>query len=277
MNRDPKRFPIHLIQPTIYTMNHEDIEAIKEQERQIEKDIADRMPIVSDLVPVNDLKNNYAPEDQIYLRKIEQVGRDYVSIRRTRPDGNCFYRGFGYAYFESLLTQPDETEIDKVIDVAKQTLQNMLNMNYPPVTAEDFCDVFLSVVMEIKDKTISNIEQLLDKFTQQAVSDYIVVYLRLITSIYLQKNEETYSNFIVDSPSVLDFCKTDVEPMYKESDHLHIVALTSALKVCARIVYMDRGTNDLVNEHDFYGQDEPTSPRIHLLYRPGHYDILYPR
>lgn len=259
-------------------MNSDDIEAIREQERQIEKDIADRMPNVSDLVPISDLKNDYAFDDLIYQKKIEHIENDYVSIRRTRPDGNCFYRGFAFSYFEWLIKQGDEAEIDKVIDVAKSSLDNMLKMNYPPVTADDFCEVFLSVVSLIKDKTISNSEQLLEKFTQQAVSDYVVVYLRLITSIHLQLNEETYSNFIVDSPNIQDFCKTEVEPMYKESDHLHIVALTSALKVCARIIYMDRGPSDSVNIHDFTGeQTESKNPTLHLLYRPGHYDILYPR
>lgn len=60
--------------------------------------------------------------------------------------------------------------------------------------------------------------------------------------------------------------------MYKESDHIHVIALTLALNVGVRIQYMDRGTGGQVNTHDF---PEEKTPRIHLLYRPGHYDILY--
>lgn len=60
--------------------------------------------------------------------------------------------------------------------------------------------------------------------------------------------------------------------MYKESDHIHVIALTLALSVGVRIQYMDRGTGGHVNAHDF---PEDKTPRIHLLYRPGHYDILY--
>lgn len=65
--------------------------------------------------------------------------------------------------------------------------------------------------------------------------------------------------------------------MGKESDHIHITALTSATTVPVRIEYMDRGvTGDSqdpsVNHHDF---PEGSNPRIYLLYRPGHYDILY--
>ena len=92
--------------------------------------------------------------------------------------------------------------------------------------------------------------------------------------------------------------------MYKESDHLHITALVSALGVSVRVQYMDRGGEGGggVNHHDFFrdesssgsasgsgagggvesdvtgassGGSPPSRPLIHMLYRPGHYDILY--
>lgn len=61
--------------------------------------------------------------------------------------------------------------------------------------------------------------------------------------------------------------------MYHESDHIHIGALTSALGISVRVEYMDRGKGGQVNHHDF---PEGSPPFIHLLYRPGHYDVLYP-
>lgn len=69
-----------------------------------------------------------------------------------------------------------------------------------------------------------------------------------------------------------DFCHQEVEPMYKESDHIHIMAACAAMNTGVRVVYMDRGVNRSVTEHDL---PEGTTPSIHLLYRPGHYDILY--
>ena len=64
----------------------------------------------------------------------------------------------------------------------------------------------------------------------------------------------------------------EVEPMYREADHVHISALTSLLGVAVRVQYMDRGEGKCINHHDF---PEGELPTIHLLYRPGHYDILY--
>ena len=63
----------------------------------------------------------------------------------------------------------------------------------------------------------------------------------------------------------------EVEPMGKESDHIHIIALNAYTQVPVRVEYMDRGNSSL-NHHDF---PEGSHPYIHLLYKPGHYDILY--
>lgn len=38
----------------------------------------------------------------------------------------------------------------------------------------------------------------------------------------------------------------EVEPMYKESDHIHIIALSNALNVGVRVKYMDRGDGSQV-------------------------------
>lgn len=86
------------------------------------------------------------------------------------------------------------------------------------------------------------------------------------------------------------FCKSSVEPMGEESDHVQIIALSDALGVPIRVVYLDRSScenNSInVNHHDFVptsdgmgnsGVSKTTNPSITLLYRPGHYDILYPK
>lgn len=61
--------------------------------------------------------------------------------------------------------------------------------------------------------------------------------------------------------------------MARESDHIHMTALASTLKIPIRIEYMDRSKfSDAPNHHDF---PEGAEPRLVFLYRPGHYDILY--
>ena len=60
--------------------------------------------------------------------------------------------------------------------------------------------------------------------------------------------------------------------MGKESDHIHIIGMTGATSVSVRVEYMDRDEGHAVNHHDF---PEGSEPHVFLLYRPGHYDVLY--
>lgn len=124
----------------------------------------------------------------------------------------------------------------------------------------------------IATKEVATVQQLIDLFNDQNVSDYLVVFMRLLTSGHLQKNSEFYSSFIDGCLSVKEFCSHEVEPMYKESDHIHIIALTEATGVGVCINYLDRGQGGKVTVHLF---PDGCNPKLHLLYRPGHYDILY--
>lgn len=161
--------------------------------------------------------------------------------------------------------------------------------------------------MEVIDKvggsdTEASYMELHKLFNEQGYSDYVVVYLRLITSGQLQRDADFYQHFIEGERTIIEFCHQvctqiyifiilcahnihfnmvcfvlfffqEVEPMYKESDHIHIIAMSSALGTGVRVRYMDRGAGTEVTAHDF---PEGAIPAVHLLYRPGHYDILYP-
>ncbi|CAH2240528.1 ubiquitin thioesterase otubain-like [Pararge aegeria] len=251
-------------------------ELIMKQQREIEKEISESIPLVGDLEPLSSLEKEYN-EDPVYLLKVKDLAAKYKSIRRTRPDGNCFFRAFSYAYLEHLLT--DKQEFDKFYEIAKNSKEILVALGFPQFTVEDFYETFMEVVQRVGEQVGGSPEELCsirdelhDKFNKQGYSDYIVVYLRLITSGQLQTQHDFYQNFIEGPRTVIEFCRQEVEPMYKESDHIHIIALSNALNAGIRVKYMDRGEGSQVIAHDF---PDGVKPLVHLLYRPGHYDILY--
>ncbi|CAG2109453.1 unnamed protein product [Medioppia subpectinata] len=243
------------------------------QEKQIEKEIADNIDLIGQRLQVSQLLNEYSADDHIYRQKISDLQKSYSDLRKTRPDGNCFFRAFSFGYFEYLLTHREE--LDRFWPIAQQSKDKLVEQGFPNFTIEDFHDMFMDTLKKISDGMKS--EQLVQLFNESGVSDYLVVYVRLITSGHLQKESDFFMNFIEGHRTVSEFCKQEVEPMYKESDHIHIIALTQEFKVGVRIVYMDRGEAEKANTHDF-GIDEGSAepPKVCLLYRPGHYDILYP-
>ncbi|XP_026122966.1 ubiquitin thioesterase OTUB1-like [Carassius auratus] len=243
-------------------------EAIMAQQDRIQQEIATTNPLVSDRQDLSVLQGEYASEDTIYQLKIKDLQKKYSCIRKTRPDGNCFYRAFGFAHLESLLD--DSIELRRFKVLAAKSKLDLVNQGFTEFTIEDFHNTFMDLI-ELCEKQQS-LGELLNSFNDQSVSDYIVVYLRLLTSGYLQREHVFFKHFIEGGRSVKEFCQQEVEPMSKESDHIHIIALAKALNVPVLVEYMDRGEGGTVNHHVF---PEGSEPRIFLLYRPGHYDILY--
>ncbi|CAH1791956.1 unnamed protein product [Owenia fusiformis] len=241
-------------------------EATLAQQKKIEQQIVTEQSLISERVDFSELEDEYA-KDEVFQLKIKDLKSKYACMRKIRGDGNCFYRAFGFAYMEKLLSDP--TEFKRFQAVARQSKDDLVALGFQQFTIEDFHDTFMEVIDKVEQNC--SLEDLLQVFNDQVYSDYLVVYLRLLVSGYLQKEKDFFINFMEGGQSVKEFCNHEVEPMSKESDHIHIIALTSAIDVPVRIEYMDRG-GDNVNAHDF---PEGSSPKVTLIYRPGHYDILY--
>lgn len=61
-------------------------------------------------------------------------------------------------------------------------------------------------LIELCEKQPS-LQELLNSFNDQNVSDYVVVYLRLLTSGYLQRENGFFQHFIEGGRSVKEFCQ----------------------------------------------------------------------
>lgn len=244
-------------------------EATMAQLREMEKEIVDTQKMISDRISFDALSEEYAKEDEIYRTKIQQdLKNRYQCVRKTRGDGNCFFRAFGFAYLEKLLN--DRTDLDRFQEVARQSKSELVSLGFSEFTIEDFHETLMEAVRKVEGNC--SLDELLEIFNDQFLSDYIVVYLRLLVSGFLQKEADFYSSFLEGDRTMKEFCNQEVEPMGKESDHIHIIALTTSLGVPVRVEYMDRAGTNVCNHHDF---PEDSQPMITLLYRPGHYDILY--
>jgi len=253
-------------------MNHQDQnrdDMIIKQQEEIQKDIANNSNLVSSRIPIKQLESDFH-SDEVFRSKVVKIGDMYSEFRRTRPDGNCFFRAVGFRLFELMLENLDEhSRVKKAIEGSKD---EMVRLGMPEFTVEDFFDNFMDTLDKLKGEDKMQLEELEETFNNEGLSNYLVVFLRLLTSKQLQLEGEFYQNFMEGGRTVAEFCSTEVEPMYKESDHIHIIGLTAAANISVRVIYLDRGTGDTAVPHDF---PEGSDPKIHILYRPGHYDILY--
>lgn len=92
---------------------------------------------MGDLEPVSSLNKEYAT-DEVYLGKIKDLASKYKYIRRTRPDGNCFFRAFSFANIERLLEE--RNEFDAFYKLAESSKNSLVELGFPQFTVEDFYD-----------------------------------------------------------------------------------------------------------------------------------------
>ncbi|NXR31134.1 OTUB1 thioesterase, partial [Zosterops hypoxanthus] len=175
----------------------------------------------------------------------------YSYIRKTRPDGNCFYRAFGFAHLEALLEDGQELQrCDRCISGVSRCVTGVSPQ--------------LMELIERVERRVP-LPELLAAFNEPATSDYLVVYLRLLTSGCLQRHRRFFEQFLEGGRSIKEFCQQVLTPGTPGEPCLGYLG-----DLCDR--YMDRGEGGATNPHVF---PEGSQPRVCLLYRPGHYDILY--
>jgi len=249
--------------------NQNQDELIQRQQEGIAAEIAQSNALVTEVQDMERLLSDFK-NDPAFASKISQIAQEYPKLRRTRPDGNCFFRGFGFRLFEVLLQ--DEKRLEELVTVLKSSKDEMIELGMPAFTVEDFYENFMETLDRLKGDEKMTITELEELFNDEGNSNYLVVFLRLLVSKQLQKEGDFYQNFIEGDLPLKDFCATEVEPMFKESDHIHIIGITAATGVSVRVIYLDR-EGEKVQKHDF---PDGSVPLVQLIYRPGHYDIIYP-
>jgi ubiquitin thioesterase protein OTUB1 len=281
-----------------WEMSHgnDDDEHILRQQSDIRSEEALKVPFVSDKEPLSSLAAEYESGSPILLQKIKVLGEQYAAIRRTRGDGNCFFRSFMFSYLEHVLESQDQAEVDRIKGKVEECGKTLQSLGHAEFTFEDFFALFLEQldsVIQGNETSVSH-DELLIRCQVQSISDYVVMFFRFVTSGEIRKRSEFFEPFILGltNATVEQFCKSSVDPMGEESDHVHITALSDALGVPIRVIYLDRSSCDSggisVNHHDFLpttgdlphasnSTAENITPFVRLLYRPGHYDILYPK
>lgn len=99
--------------------------------------ISDSTPLVSEQLPITCLNAEYLG-DEVFTSKIQDLAGKYKFLRRTRPDGNCFFRAFAYAYLEHLMSNKDEYLRFK--ELAEKSKDKLVQLGFPSFTLEDFHD-----------------------------------------------------------------------------------------------------------------------------------------
>lgn len=195
----------------------------------------------------------------------------WSGARRIRPDGNCFYRAYLYGIFENLLRSPEI-----LITRFKGAVEDLSNLckasGYDSFAIDDFSDMIVDQLDILRDNPSTvTLEQKI--FDDASVDGYLVAFMRCCCGAYLRAHASEFEPILPSGfGSVDEFVKTEVDPMFKDCEYLQVVALSRALNVPLSIVYLDQSDGPPVT-HSF--GDASLAEKVTLLYKPGHYDLLY--
>ncbi|KAJ1655387.1 hypothetical protein IWQ61_004849 [Dispira simplex] len=259
-------------------------EQILHYEQEVKETYANQRPLVGEREALVELALEYQGNSPFHTQLVNLQSTTFGSVRRTRGDGNCFFRAFAFAWYEVVYT--DANRVRQALAILERCTTWLRDSGFDTFVYEDFLETCVNCLNTLhqnsQELSREDAQCLLENtFRNPEESNAIVVFLRFITSAYLQQHADDYQPFMEDDMDLKTFCVGFVEAMGVESDQIHIIALTRALQVGLRIAYVDgSATQPQPVIHQFPSPDEyqlgEVSATISLLYRPGHYDILYP-
>ncbi|KAI2611860.1 cysteine proteinase [Hypoxylon sp. NC1633] len=247
-------------------------------------------PLVGERRSSTVITEEYAKADPIYVAKTMALPQTYSHYRPIQGDGNCGWRGvviaIVFAYFETLVRCGDINQAQG--ELARLTSLNTFIENvgghsawlFEDMVAETF-DLFNAIIAAMSSGQDA-MQFVMDKFNNVESSQSIVYHQRLLASSWLKGNYAQYEPWITNG--VENYIQDTIMPIDREIDHIGVVLLHDVLlkpaNMVLEIAYLDRSEGVEVNVHrmpeEANGQDPSAlGPIIYLLYRPGHYDILY--
>lgn len=244
-------------------------------ENQIRDEQVNSHPLITPPLPIAVLREEYESghSNDNFISKIKSLEGSHQCMRKTRGDGNCFFRAFSFAYVENIC------RLAYGVDEMSATIDGLLKgAGFDPMAYEDFLDELKATAQEYQSA-----EWLADLWDSEPHRSHsLVVLFRLAASAFLRGHAEEYAPFIWETdgsavtPDMVTFCQRQVECMGIESDQIHIIALGKAMNVDIRIAYLD-GSDGPLSKLDFPATGSLMSSPIciEMLYRPGHYDLLY--
>lgn len=258
-------------------LSQAEMERFQKLSNEFEPDV--QGPLVSTKQSSHSIAMEYANADPILATKTNDLAVTHPTTRVMKGDGNCGWRAVAFGYFETLFTMRDPIHVQQELIRIKSLnsyldrvgLQEHLYEVFVDATEDIFAQTSQAIHNGDQDETF-----LVNAFNEEYSSQAIITHFRLLTSAWMKLNPDRYEAYL--TMPLDQYCATRIEPVRTEIDEVGLQALVDGvIKVSGigvEILYLDRSEGEHVTPH-ILTDSRPSQATIRLLYRPGHYDILY--
>lgn len=236
-------------------------------------------PLIGEKLPMNVLVTEYAQADPTFVVKTAGLAATHSAYRAVKGDGQCGWRATVFSYFELLLHSGDPSlvQLEKIRFETFADTMTQIGMDYELLADMfDYTWQLFDKVAEAVQNNVPDDNIILNILNDENPSNSVVYHFKMVTSAYMQLHADDYEPFL-EIP-VDQYRVARIDPANQEIDQIGLQALTHAVISTAgfglEVLYLDRSMGEEVTPHQF---SHPTGdvPTIRLLYRPGHYDIIY--
>ena len=239
------------------------------QQSEIEREVA-AQAVVGEEEPPSVLLPVYA-DNPAFLPKLHALCAQFRALRRSRGDGNCFYRSLLVSLAERLVRAGVaragssssgsssgggggggagawQALYDRLMLASPAGCARLLSAHgYPECTLTGFSEAF-SEWLESLSAPGATAASALDFFRDADTSWWSIYWLRMLTSLELQEKPDEYLPFIFGTTEFADvkaFAGAEVEKAAVDADQVQIIACCRALGVRVRIAYLDASAGDM--------------------------------
>ncbi|KAJ5530659.1 Ovarian tumor otubain [Penicillium freii] len=237
-------------------------------------------PLVSTKQSSHSIALDYSNADPTLATKTNALAITHPECRIMKGDGNCGWRAVAFGYFETLFALRDTLRIEAEI----RRMKSLTTLLERVGLSDSIYEIFVDATEDVLNRTQAAIQNgaqdesfLVEAFNEGYCSDAIITHFRILTSAWMKLNPNRYQAFL---PMPLDqYCSSRIDPVKTEIDEVGLQALIDGViegsGFGVEILYLDRSEGDVVTPHQL-SSNSPNGATIRLLYRPGHYDLLYP-
>lgn len=221
-------------------------------------------------------------------QEIGKIAENYGGFRRIGGDGNCYYRAIAYGALEKVVLDGDVAKFDVLRSI-------FMRVVYKKISDKESHEELLSTLeLAAAGKAWRDVEELQSSFlTFNSNFDFALVSAcRHLVSMYLIENQATVTegglslkDTFIEADEGMDmatYCDMHINEMGRDAEGPYIeLGILPSLLQCRCVIFSldlrDHSDMRLVCPFDTLASNGATEPLavLHILLRPGHYDLLY--